>query len=169
MDSPIIKSVCLPQHSETHLAFLEMTRSRCLIRKTKEMVKLLSLPLQRRKTKEKVTRNHLWIILTKPKGNVRLDSEIHLFREQARVQFRILNVRSTDSQLLQAGSNNAEFIVYLFVCWYRWRSVKALFFEEIGMLGKKLFHLCDNIGRRLRDSNLPWGGIQVRTLNNHRY
>jgi ATP-dependent DNA helicase PIF1 len=42
-----------------------------------------------------------------------------------------------------------------------WRSAKVLILDEISMLSKKIFEIIDEIGRTIRKSTLPFGGIQV--------
>jgi len=42
-----------------------------------------------------------------------------------------------------------------------WRNSKVLFIEEIGMLKNSIFSKLNEIGKRLRNSTAPFGGIQV--------
>lgn len=43
----------------------------------------------------------------------------------------------------------------------RWREVKVLIIDEISMIDGKFFNMLDEIARKLRRSNEPFGGIQV--------
>lgn len=42
-----------------------------------------------------------------------------------------------------------------------WVSVQTLIIDELSMMSKKLFELLDYIGRKVRQRNVPFGGIQV--------
>jgi ATP-dependent DNA helicase PIF1 len=42
-----------------------------------------------------------------------------------------------------------------------WRQVDILVIDEVSMMSSKLFHLLNEIGKRLRCSSSPFGGIQV--------
>lgn len=42
-----------------------------------------------------------------------------------------------------------------------WRSVKILIVDEVSMMSKKIFNILNEIGKRVRHSPLPFGGIQV--------
>lgn len=42
-----------------------------------------------------------------------------------------------------------------------WRKCKLLIIDEVSMLGKKLFHLLDHVGKSIRMSNAPVGGVQL--------
>ena len=43
----------------------------------------------------------------------------------------------------------------------KWRSLKTLILDEVSMLSKRLFELLDEIGKNVRGSPLPFGGIQL--------
>ena len=43
----------------------------------------------------------------------------------------------------------------------RWRNVDILVIDEVSMMSKRLFELLDIIGRKVRNSQEPFGGIQV--------
>jgi len=43
----------------------------------------------------------------------------------------------------------------------KWLSTRVLFIDEISMMGANLFDKLDFIGRKIRRSELPWGGIQL--------
>jgi len=43
----------------------------------------------------------------------------------------------------------------------RWRSIKTLIVDETSMLSKRLFDILDVIGKRIRNNNMPFGGIQL--------
>ncbi len=43
----------------------------------------------------------------------------------------------------------------------RWKSVDVLVIDEISMLGKPQFEMLDAIGKHIRETNEPFGGIQV--------
>ena len=43
----------------------------------------------------------------------------------------------------------------------KWRSIKTLILDEVSMLSKRLFELLDAIGKDVRGSPLPFGGIQL--------
>lgn len=43
----------------------------------------------------------------------------------------------------------------------RWKSVKILIIDEVSMMSKKVFELLDKIGKTIRMSNKPFGGIQI--------
>jgi ATP-dependent DNA helicase PIF1 len=42
-----------------------------------------------------------------------------------------------------------------------WQSVKILIVDEVSMMSKKIFNILNEIGKRVRHSPLPFGGIQV--------
>lgn len=42
-----------------------------------------------------------------------------------------------------------------------WRRTHVLVIDEISMLDPKIFDLLDRIGRRVRGSSLPFGGLQL--------
>ena len=42
-----------------------------------------------------------------------------------------------------------------------WRSIKILIVDEVSMMSKKIFNILNEIGKRVRHSSLPFGGIQV--------
>ena len=42
-----------------------------------------------------------------------------------------------------------------------WQSVKILIVDEVSMMSKKIFNILNEIGKRVRHSSLPFGGIQV--------
>lgn len=42
-----------------------------------------------------------------------------------------------------------------------WRSSKILIIDEVSMMSKKIFNILNEIGKRVRHSSLPFGGIQV--------
>lgn len=42
-----------------------------------------------------------------------------------------------------------------------WRNVRILVIDEIGMLGKQTFVLLDNLAKKIRKNNKPFGGIQL--------
>jgi ATP-dependent DNA helicase PIF1 len=42
-----------------------------------------------------------------------------------------------------------------------WRSVKVLIIDEVSMMSKKIFEILEELGRRVRHSMAPFGGIQV--------
>jgi len=42
-----------------------------------------------------------------------------------------------------------------------WKSAKILILDEISMLSKKIFEIIEELGRVIRKSNLPFGGLQV--------
>ena len=42
-----------------------------------------------------------------------------------------------------------------------WLSTQTLIIDELSMLSKKLFDMLDYMGRRIRNRNVPFGGIQV--------
>jgi ATP-dependent DNA helicase PIF1 len=42
-----------------------------------------------------------------------------------------------------------------------WRSTKILIVDEVSMMSKKIFNILNEIGKRVRYSSLPFGGIQV--------
>jgi ATP-dependent DNA helicase PIF1 len=42
-----------------------------------------------------------------------------------------------------------------------WRAVKILIVDEVSMMSKKIFNILNEIGKRVRHSPLPFGGIQV--------
>lgn len=43
----------------------------------------------------------------------------------------------------------------------KWLSTRVLFIDEISMMGANLFDKLDFIGKKIRKSDLPWGGIQL--------
>jgi ATP-dependent DNA helicase PIF1 len=43
----------------------------------------------------------------------------------------------------------------------RWKNVNVLVIDEVSMMSKRLFELLDTIGRKVRNSQEPFGGIQV--------
>ena len=42
-----------------------------------------------------------------------------------------------------------------------WKKIKILIVDEVSMMSKKIFELCDRIARYLRKCDAPFGGIQV--------
>jgi ATP-dependent DNA helicase PIF1 len=42
-----------------------------------------------------------------------------------------------------------------------WKKTSILVLDEVSMLSRRLFELLDNIGKRVRKNNLPFGGIQL--------
>ena len=42
-----------------------------------------------------------------------------------------------------------------------WKSVKILIIDEISMMSKKIFDILNEIGKRTRNSRMPFGGIQL--------
>ena len=42
-----------------------------------------------------------------------------------------------------------------------WKKTKILIIDEVSMMSQKIFELLDELGRRIRNSPLPFGGIQV--------
>jgi ATP-dependent DNA helicase PIF1 len=42
-----------------------------------------------------------------------------------------------------------------------WQSVKILIVDEVSMMSKKIFNILNEIGKRVRHSSLPFGGIQL--------
>jgi len=42
-----------------------------------------------------------------------------------------------------------------------WKSVDVLIIDEISMMSKKIFDILDELGKRCRNSTLPFGGIQM--------
>jgi len=42
-----------------------------------------------------------------------------------------------------------------------WRSAKVLILDEISMLSKKVFEIIEELGRTIRKSTLPFGGLQI--------
>ena len=43
----------------------------------------------------------------------------------------------------------------------KWKNIECLIIDEISMMSKKMFDMLDTIGRKLRNNNKPWGGIQL--------
>lgn len=46
-------------------------------------------------------------------------------------------------------------------CLKRWIETDILIIDEVSMLGLEIFELLDNIARKIRDNNKPFGGIQL--------
>ena len=42
-----------------------------------------------------------------------------------------------------------------------WKKAKILIVDEVSMMSEKIFELCDEIGRKVRKINRPFGGIQI--------
>jgi len=42
-----------------------------------------------------------------------------------------------------------------------WKKAKILVIDEVSMMSEKIFELCDDIGRKVRKINRPFGGIQI--------
>jgi ATP-dependent DNA helicase PIF1 len=43
----------------------------------------------------------------------------------------------------------------------RWKKINILVVDEVSMMSKKIFDLLNNIGKSVRNSSLPFGGIQI--------
>ena len=48
----------------------------------------------------------------------------------------------------------------------RWKTTTKLYCEELGVIKDSLYDKLVEIGQRLRNNTLPWGGIQVSIFNN---
>jgi ATP-dependent DNA helicase PIF1 len=42
-----------------------------------------------------------------------------------------------------------------------WKTINVLIIDEVSMMSKKMFELLDMIGKKIRNNNLPFGGIQL--------
>ena len=42
-----------------------------------------------------------------------------------------------------------------------WKKIKILIVDEVSMMSKKIFEICDHIARVLRNNDKPFGGIQI--------
>lgn len=48
-----------------------------------------------------------------------------------------------------------------------WRSIKVLIVDEVSMLNSKMFSILEEIGRKSRKNEKPFGGIQIILLGDH--
>jgi ATP-dependent DNA helicase PIF1 len=46
-------------------------------------------------------------------------------------------------------------------CRERWKQVKVLIIDEVSMIGADLFEKVEYIARKIRNSEKPFGGVQV--------